>query len=62
MEKREYKYHKRKKQTRTVINILAKNICEAIDEEIIRILRLMASGETDIQNDLIPFGNKKLNL
>jgi hypothetical protein len=59
MKKRERRYHTGKKMQRTIINIFTENIREVIDGEIIRIMKVMASGETNIESDLIPFGNKK---
>ena len=58
MTNRERKYHLKKKQTRTIIRMLRGNIREAIDGEIIRVLRNMANEETKNESDLIPFKNK----
>ncbi len=54
MTKRERKYYLKKKKPRTIIDAFTENIREAIDDEIIRLLKKVAKGET-IESDIVPF-------
>ena len=58
MTKREHKYHYEKKLRKSIIDILAKNISDTIDAEILKTLIKIAKGEVDNVNDLIPFNTK----
>lgn len=58
MTKRERKYHFNKKVQKALVNALRESIREAFDNEIIRVLKAMAEGETNVESDLIPFGIK----
>jgi uncharacterized protein YihD (DUF1040 family) len=63
MTKRERRYHSKKKKLLTIINMLAENIREAIDAEIIETLKKIAvASEYGFESDLIPFSNKTLNV
>ena len=59
MTKRERKYHQRKNYRKTIIDLFAANISETIDDEIMQILRKIASGETEAPKEIL-LSNKKI--
>ena len=58
MTKRERKYHSKRKVHQTIVGMLTEKIREAIDDEIIQILRKIASGETEAPKEIL-LPNKK---